>query len=134
MAVTKSCSFTEINQRLDIEAGVPYFFHRTLPGVTECLSQCMTLSASLSMIYSIYCTKQQTGDFLLKQDSCWTFEHCLIRSLGDGLLRGVESVRTGGRTGQSFPCTSSVIRSFNPNRLVALGVDTDMSMTCLSLE
>lgn len=47
-----------------------------------------------------------------------------IRSPGDWRLRYVQSVSTGGSTGQSFPCTSLVIRSFNPNCLVARGMDT----------
>lgn len=51
----------------------------------------------------------------------WTLSQ--IRYPGDLLLGGVETVRRGGRTGQSFPCTSLVIRSFYPESLSALGVD-----------
>lgn len=52
----------------------------------------------------------------------------LVKGIHTGLLSeirvpgGVDSVRTGGSTGQSFPCTSLVIRSFNPEGLMALGV------------
>lgn len=83
---------------------------------------------------SILFTKKQKTNKQTKKQNKWETSsskrihtghlNIEIRSPGDWLLRYVQSVSTGGSTGQSFPCTSLVIRTFNPNCLVARGMDT----------